>query len=130
MNEANRICRMTRVIGMIGSLALAGSSLAAESTPMIEIPSGLFRMGSDNGHADERPIHEVNLPTFFIDRTPVTNAQFSEFLNSRGPRGPRGPSVVGYFDVADRDARIHREALRHDGPGSPIQATSNTRLWR
>jgi len=119
MNESNRICRMARVIRLIGSLALAGSSLAAESTPMIEIPSGLFRMGSDNGHADERPIHEVNLPTFFIDRTPVTNAQFAEFLNSRGPRGPRGPSVVGYFDVADRDARIHRADLRHDGPWQP-----------
>jgi formylglycine-generating enzyme required for sulfatase activity len=79
---------------------------------MIEIPGGLFRMGSDTGHADERPVHDVSLPTFSIDRTPVTNAQFAEFLNARGPRAPRGPSLAGYFDMNDHDARIHRV----DGP--------------
>lgn len=107
--------QFSTIICFVCSLICAGVSIAAESTSMIEIPGGLFRMGSDIGHADERPVHEVNLPTFFIDRTPVTNAQFAEFLNSRGPRGPRGPSVVGYFDINDRDARIHRL----DGPWIP-----------
>ena len=86
--------------------ALMNVTLAAEATPMIEIPAGLFRIGSDNGNVDERPVHDVNLPTFFIDRTPVTNAQFADFLEVRGPRGPRN---VNYFDVEDRDARIHRQ---------------------
>ncbi len=84
---------------------LIGNSVAADTTPMIEIPEGVFRMGSDNGNADERPVHELNLPAFLIDRTPVTNAQFAEFLEVRGPRGPRN---VNYFDLDDRDARIHR----------------------
>ncbi len=100
---------------MLCQTALISASRASEITQMMEIPAGPFRMGSDNGHADERLVHEVNLPTFFIDRTPVTNAQFAEFLNVRGPRAPRGPSNVSYFDVNDRDARIHRL----DGPWKP-----------
>lgn len=107
-----QIHRVLRLFALSGLLGFAGGSLATDPTPMIEIPGGLFRMGSDTGHADERPVHEVNLPTFFIDRTPVTNAQFTEFLNARGPRAPRGPSLAGYFDMNDHDARIRRV----DGP--------------
>ncbi|MFM9967578.1 MAG: formylglycine-generating enzyme family protein [Burkholderiales bacterium] len=102
------LCGGVFALGMVGFAA----AIAAEPTPMIEIPSGLFRMGSDVGHADERPVHDINLPTFHIDRTPVTNAQFADYLNVRGPRGPRN---VNYYDIDDRDARIHR----HDGRWIP-----------
>jgi len=100
------------VLVMLSQSLAISASRAAETTTMIEIPAGPFRMGSDNGNVDERPVHEVNLPTFFIDRTPVTNAQFAAFLEVRSPRGPRN---VNYFDVDDRDARIHR----HDGRWKP-----------
>lgn len=78
---------------------------AFAATPMIEIPAGAFRMGSDAGPADEQPAHEVVLPAFAIDRTPVTNAQFAEFLNAVGPRNAKGERL---FDDDDPDARIRR----------------------
>jgi sulfatase modifying factor 1 len=48
---------------------------------MILIPSGTFRMGSDHHYPEEAPVHRVTVDSFFIDRTPVTNAQFKQFVN-------------------------------------------------
>lgn len=72
---------------------------------MVHIPAGVFTMGSDAGPQDERPAHQVTLAAFSIDRFPVTNANFAEFLNAVGPIGKRGERL---FDVDDPDARIHR----------------------
>ena len=33
---------------------------------------------------NERPAHRVDLPAFEIDRTPVTNAAFAEFVEDGG----------------------------------------------
>jgi len=51
---------------------------------MIYVPAGEFTMGSDNGDADERPVHKVNLDGFWIDQTEVTNAQFAKFIDETG----------------------------------------------
>ncbi|MBN1909021.1 MAG: SUMF1/EgtB/PvdO family nonheme iron enzyme [Pirellulales bacterium] len=46
------------------------------------IQGGQFTMGrADGEHEDERPEHPVELSSFHIGRTPVTNAQFVRFLN-------------------------------------------------
>lgn len=49
---------------------------------MIYIPPGKFMMGSDDGEAYEKPLHEVDLDGYFIGKTEVTNAQYVEFLNN------------------------------------------------
>lgn len=77
-------------------------------TPLVPIPAGPFMMGSDTGPADERPNHRVDLPAYSIERTPVTNRQFAEFLNAKGP----GPSRQQWYDPDDADARIHRAGGR------------------
>jgi formylglycine-generating enzyme required for sulfatase activity/energy-coupling factor transporter ATP-binding protein EcfA2 len=62
---------------------------------MLEIPAGKFIMGSDEEEYNwirnnlfeipeswvsrERPKHKVYLPKYFIDRYPVTNAEYKEF---------------------------------------------------
>ncbi|MBM4298053.1 MAG: formylglycine-generating enzyme family protein, partial [Deltaproteobacteria bacterium] len=51
---------------------------------MVRVPAGAFLMGSNDGPEDERPQHSVTLAEFFIDRTPVTNRQFAEFLDALG----------------------------------------------
>ena len=47
---------------------------------MVSIPGGMFRMGSDRHYPEEAPAHEVNVGSFWIDRTPVTNADFHKFI--------------------------------------------------
>jgi formylglycine-generating enzyme required for sulfatase activity len=51
---------------------------------MVEIPAGPFLMGNDKGSAEETPAHEVDLPTFQIDKFEVTNANFALFVEATG----------------------------------------------
>lgn len=53
---------------------------------MIFVPSGTFWMGSDRHYPEEGPAHRVTVDGFFIDETPVTNAQFSEFVSATNYR--------------------------------------------
>jgi formylglycine-generating enzyme required for sulfatase activity len=78
---------------------------AKNLTEMIRVPAGWFLMGANEGPEDERPQHKVELAEFFIDRTPVTNAQFAQFLHSAGSKGADGER---WYDTEDHDARIHR----------------------
>ena len=51
---------------------------------MVFIPGGTFRMGSDHHYPEEAPSHRVAVDGFWIDRTPVTNRQFKEFVKATG----------------------------------------------
>jgi len=51
---------------------------------MVRIPGGTFRMGSDHHYPDEAPAHCVSVAPFLMDRTPVTNRQFKEFVKATG----------------------------------------------
>ena len=54
---------------------------AAEATlsSMVWIPSGKFWMGNEE-FVDAKPIHQVEVDGFWMDRTEVTNAQFTRFV--------------------------------------------------
>ena len=60
--------------------------VTADAVPagMIAIPGGTFRMGSDQHYPEEAPVHRVTVDGFWIDRTPVTNRQFKEFVRATG----------------------------------------------
>lgn len=58
---------------------------------MIRIDGGTFRMGSDDFYPDERPAHERTVDPFWIDETPVTNADYARFVEA-----------TGYVTVAER----------------------------
>ena len=51
---------------------------------MVRIPGGAFRMGSDKHYPEEAPVHSVAVDAFRIDRHPVTNRQFREFVRATG----------------------------------------------
>lgn len=50
----------------------------------VRVPGGEFLMGSDRHYPDEGPVRLVEVEGFSIDVTPVTNAQFAEFVGSTG----------------------------------------------
>ena len=81
-------------------LRSAPSSIQA----MAQIPAGVFPMGSNHGPDDEKPAHRIFLSSYSIDRYPVTNFQFAQFLNAVGPRNTNNERL---FDDDDNDARIH-----------------------
>ena len=49
---------------------------------MLLIPAGALNMGGDNAQAapNEFPKHQVQIDSFWMDETEVTNAQFSKFV--------------------------------------------------
>ncbi|MEB3257135.1 MAG: formylglycine-generating enzyme family protein [Cyanobacteriota bacterium] len=53
---------------------------------MVWIPGGRFLMGSDQHYPEEAPAHWVEVTGFWIDRAPVTNAQFLKFVKATGYR--------------------------------------------
>jgi formylglycine-generating enzyme required for sulfatase activity len=71
---------------------------------MVYIPGGTFRMGSDRHYPEEAPVHRVTVDGFWMDRTPVTNRQFREFVNA-----------TGYTTFAEitPDAKDYPDALPH-----------------
>ncbi len=69
---------------------------------MVSIPGGTFHMGSADFYAEERPVHEVTVDGFRMDRYEVTNEQFAAFV-----------AETGYVTVAERAPRPE------DFPGAP-----------
>ena len=48
-----------------------------QNTPMALVRAGAFDMGSDEGDADEKPIHTVMVDEFYMDVYEVTNSQYA-----------------------------------------------------
>ncbi|WP_314372568.1 formylglycine-generating enzyme family protein [Sphingomonas paucimobilis] len=51
---------------------------------MRRIEGGRFRMGSERFYPEEAPVRVVSVDPFWIDETPVTNAQFARFVAATG----------------------------------------------
>jgi formylglycine-generating enzyme required for sulfatase activity len=71
---------------------------------MVEIPAGTYLLGSDDHYPEEGPTYRVQVDAFMIDRTPVTNAEFAEFVRA-----------TGYVTVAERPLDPA------DYPGAPVE---------
>ena len=85
---------------------------------MILIPAGTFAMGSDSSEflsaPDERPVHDVTLDQFYLDKYEVNVEQYARFLNRIGtynkacdntdcawPRHIAGFSYLSEEDIGD-----------------------------
>lgn len=49
---------------------------------MIEIPAGSFLMGSNDGDADEKPVHRVTLPMYYLDQYEVTMDDYQKCVRA------------------------------------------------
>ncbi|MBV8928879.1 MAG: formylglycine-generating enzyme family protein [Mycobacteriaceae bacterium] len=93
---------------------------------LVEVPGGAFRMGSTSFYPEEAPIHTVAVDRFAIERHPVTNEQFGEFV-----------SATGYVTIAERelDPSLYPGAAPGDlVPGGlvfrPTTGAVDLRDWR
>lgn len=97
---------------------------------MVFIPGGTFRMGSDHHYPEERPGHAVRVDSFFIDVTPVTNAQFRAFV-----------AETGYVTVAEiapdpkdypgaRPEMLKAGSLVFAPPDRPVDLRNWSQWWR
>jgi gamma-glutamyl hercynylcysteine S-oxide synthase len=80
------------------SVATFKSPPMLRQSAMVEIPAGPFRQGNDSLNAldNEGSTHWVDVPTYWIDRYPVTQGEFSSFMQANGYQEPRWWSADGW----------------------------------
>ena len=73
-------------------------------------------MGSDNHYPEEAPRHPVRVDGFWIDRKPVTNRQFAEFVEATGhvTTAEIAPDAKDYPGRSSRNAAAGFAAVRAD----------------
>ncbi len=91
-----------------GTSAMADEEQVAPKEMRL-IPGGEFVMGSNDPLAQphERPPHRVRVDAFFIDESPVTNAQFRTFVEA-----------TGYVTTSEKPADL-AEIRKELPPGTP-----------
>jgi formylglycine-generating enzyme len=86
---------------------------------MVRVSAGTFRMGSNRFYPEERPVHDVAVDTFWIDRHPVTVAEFRRFVEATGhvTTAEQAPAAEDYPD-ADPELLVPGSLVFHrtDGP--------------
>ena len=99
-------------------LPIGPRPVAAEGAETITIPAGTYEVGAPaEGFAydNERARHAVELAAFEIDRTPVTNAAYAEFIEATGAQPPeywKPDGEGGWVETA----RGRRQPLAPDHP--------------
>ena len=87
-------------------------------------------MGSDKHYLEEAPVHGVTIDGFWIDKAPVTNRRFSEFVRATGH--------VTFAEIAP-DPKDYPGALPHmlyagslvfTPPSRPVDLRNWGEWWR
>nr|WP_244553133.1 formylglycine-generating enzyme family protein [Bradyrhizobium erythrophlei] len=94
------------------------------------VPGGTFRMGSDKHYPEEAPVHRVTVDGFWMDRTPVTNRQFREFVAATG--------YVTFAEIAPKPEdypgalphMLNAGSLVFDPPDHSVDLNNFANWWR
>lgn len=70
---------------------------------MLYVPGGTYLMGPDRHYREKAPAHRVTVDGFWMDRTPITNSQFSKFVNATG--------YITFAEIAPEAAARHAEPI-------------------
>jgi len=97
---------------------------------MAWLPGGTFTMGSDNHYPEEAPSRRAEVDGFWMDRYPVTNRMFREFVRATGyvtlaekiPTTPDYPSVVA--------GRPEPSSIVFTRLGHPVDPVDPRRWWK
>jgi gamma-glutamyl hercynylcysteine S-oxide synthase len=84
------------------------------------VPAGPFEMGTDDeawAYDNERPRHTVDLPAFWIETWPVTNADFQAFIDDGGYQREKLWTPEGWAQRVEARLKAPMFWRRH-GPGS------------
>lgn len=112
-----------RVDSLPPALSISPASEKAAAPDPIRIPGGTYLVGSDTGPRDTQPARSVELESFEMDRTEVTNAMFTQFVQATGYQtdAERKGSSLCFDKIARRFQRQVGANWQHpDGPDSSI----------
>ncbi|MFM7675141.1 MAG: formylglycine-generating enzyme family protein [Synechococcus sp.] len=97
---------------------------------MAWIPGGSFTMGSNHHYTEEAPAHRVVVEGFWIDRAPVTNAQFRRFVKATGhvTLAERPADPAAYPEA--RPELLQPASIVFVPPPGPIGTGNPYRWWQ
>jgi len=96
---------------------------------MVWIPGGTFVMGSDDHYPEEAPAHPCTVEGFWIDRAPVTNAQFQKFVAATGHRTQAEcPADPADYPGAPPE-RLQPASIVFIAPDHPVSLEDPYRWW-
>ncbi len=75
--------------GMSMPLYYKGTRLGSAPNEMVHIPAGKFTRGSNDRLPDEGPEHQIETPSYFIDKFEVTNLQYKAFIDVTKRKSPK-----------------------------------------
>jgi len=96
---------------------------------MAWIPAATFRMGSDDWYPEEAPVHPVAVDGFWMDRHPVTVAEFAAFVRATGYMTvAERPLDASLFPLADPDVLVPGSLVFHPTSG-PVDLADVSNWW-
>jgi formylglycine-generating enzyme required for sulfatase activity len=117
--EAQRIGREKELRRALNSQGGSGE--------MVSVAGGKITQGANDGALDEKPMRDVRVGAFWLDRTEVTNAQFARFVAETKyvTTAERPGAAGGFVFVRDPNGAAWRRVAganwrRPDGPESNI----------
>ncbi len=96
---------------------------------MAWIPGGVFQMGSARFYPEERPVHRVTVPGFWMDSHPVTVEEFRRFVKATGyVTVAERPLERADYPGADPDLLVPGSLVFHRTPG-PVNLREYRNWW-
>ena len=88
---------------------VAAPAVKPEGTPTtlrgeINVKGGAFRMGSDTGESDEKPVHEVRVSDFLMMKTEVTQKDYAALMGANPASGYGVGDSYPVYNVSWYDA--------------------------
>ena len=97
---------------------------------IVYLPGGTFRMGSDQHYPEEAPAHFVKVDGFWIDRAPITNRQFRQFVDATGhvTFAEKPPDPKDYPGALPE--MLQPASLVFTPPGRPVDLRNFHNWWQ
>jgi len=102
------------------------------ATERVLIPGGSFIMGTNDrdwAYDNERPAHEVHVPSFWLGRSPVTNREYLSFMADGGYGERRYWSEAGWAWLQETNCRAPGHWRLIDDRARSLASSPIARDW-
>jgi sulfatase modifying factor 1 len=110
-------------------VTLLHTSAVSAGDGMVFVPGGEFLMGSDSHYVEEKPVRRVRVDGFWMDRTPVTNRDFTRFVAETGyvTFAEIAPDPGDYPGILPE--MLKPGSLVFTPPSHPVDLNNNANWW-
>ncbi len=94
-----------------------GKKVADAPLGLVFVRGGTFKMGSNDGESDEKPVHTVTVSDFYLSKYELTVAEFRKFVEDKNYRTDAETGDGSYIWVVNTWKKTASINWRHDAEG-------------